>query len=38
MGQRAVSKAIATLEERFAVRLLLRSTRGLTPTDVGEAF
>ena len=38
MGQPAVSKAIATLEERLAVRLLLRSTRGLTPTDAGEAF
>jgi DNA-binding transcriptional LysR family regulator len=38
VGQPAVSKAIARLEERFAVRLLLRSTRGLTPTDVGEAF
>ncbi|NPT45645.1 LysR family transcriptional regulator [Paraburkholderia sp. 1N] len=38
VGQPAVSKAIATLEERLAVRLLLRSTRGLTPTDAGEAF
>jgi DNA-binding transcriptional LysR family regulator len=38
VGQPAVSKAIATLEKRFAVRLLLRSTRALTPTDAGEAF
>lgn len=38
VGQPAVSKAIATLEERLAVRLLLRSTRGLTATDAGEAF
>ncbi|MGF6781389.1 LysR substrate-binding domain-containing protein [Paraburkholderia sp. GAS334] len=38
VGQPAVSKAIATLEKRLAVRLLLRSTRGLTPTDAGEAF
>ncbi|WP_207005221.1 LysR family transcriptional regulator [Trinickia mobilis] len=38
VGQPTVSKAISTLEERFAVRLLLRSTRRLTPTDAGEAF
>jgi DNA-binding transcriptional LysR family regulator len=33
-----VSKAIAQLESRLAVRLLLRSTRGLTPTEAGLAF
>ncbi|MNS82883.1 HTH-type transcriptional regulator DmlR [compost metagenome] len=38
VGQPTVSKAIATLEQRLSVRLLLRSTRGLTPTDAGEAF
>jgi DNA-binding transcriptional LysR family regulator len=38
VGQPALSKAIARLEERLAVRLLLRSTHGLRPTDVGEAF
>ncbi|WP_207002269.1 LysR family transcriptional regulator [Trinickia mobilis] len=38
VGQPTVSKAIATLEARLAVRLLLRSTRGLTPTDSGSAF
>ena len=32
IGQPAVSKSIAQLEARLAVRLLLRSTRGLTPT------
>ena len=38
IGQPAVSKAIAHLEARLAVRLLLRSTRGLTPTEAGQAF
>jgi DNA-binding transcriptional LysR family regulator len=38
VGQPAVSKAIAQLEERLGVRLLLRSTRGLTPTEAGAAF
>ncbi|MHC8386215.1 LysR family transcriptional regulator [Pseudomonas sp. LB3P14] len=38
IGQPAVSKAIAQLEARLAVRLLLRSTRGLTPTEAGQAF
>jgi DNA-binding transcriptional LysR family regulator len=33
-----VSKTIAQLEERLGVRLLLRSTRGLTPTEAGTAF
>jgi DNA-binding transcriptional LysR family regulator len=36
VGQPAVSKSIALLEERLGVRLLLRSTRGLTPTDAGQ--
>jgi DNA-binding transcriptional LysR family regulator len=38
VGQPAVSKSIAQLEDRLAVRLLLRSTRGLTPTEAGQAF
>ncbi len=38
IGQPAVSKAITQLESRLAVRLLLRSTRGLTPTEAGLAF
>lgn len=38
VGQPAVSKTIAMLEERLAVRLLLRSTRSLTPTEAGLAF
>ena len=38
IGQPAVSKSIAQLENHLAVRLLLRSTRGLTPTEAGLAF
>jgi DNA-binding transcriptional LysR family regulator len=38
MSQSAVSKAIAQLEARLRVRLLLRSTRGLTPTEAGRIF
>ena len=38
MGQSAVSKAIAQLEGRLRVRLLLRTTRGLTPTEAGRIF
>ena len=38
IGQPAVSKNIAQLEERLGVRLLLRSTRGLTPTEAGQRF
>jgi DNA-binding transcriptional LysR family regulator len=38
IGQPAVSKAIAQLEDRLGVRLLLRSTRGLTPTEAGQAY
>lgn len=37
-GQPAVSKAIAQLEDRLGVRLLLRSTRGLTPTEAGRNY
>src|SRR5260221_3798000 len=38
IGQPAVSKTIAQLEERLNVRLLLRSTHGLTPTEAGRNF
>src|ERR1700756_6053449 len=38
LGQPAVSKTIAQLEDRLGVRLLLRSTHGLTPTDAGRDF
>ncbi|MCD2517810.1 LysR substrate-binding domain-containing protein [Massilia sp. G4R7] len=38
VGQPAVSKAIAQLEERLLTRLLLRSTRGLTTTEAGLAY
>lgn len=38
LGQPAVSKLIAELEARLGSRLLLRSTRGLTPTEAGEAY
>jgi DNA-binding transcriptional LysR family regulator len=38
IGQPAVSKTIAQLEDRLGVRLLLRSTRGLVPTEAGRSF
>lgn len=38
VGQPAVSKTIAQLEERLGVRLLLRSTHGLMPTEAGRNF
>jgi DNA-binding transcriptional LysR family regulator len=38
VGQPAVSKAVAQLEERLGVRLLLRSTRRLKLTDAGKTF
>lgn len=38
VGQPAVSKTVAHLEERLGVRLLIRSTRGLAPTEAGQSF
>jgi DNA-binding transcriptional LysR family regulator len=38
VGQPAVSKTIAQLEDRLGVRLLLRSSHGLTPTEAGRDF
>ncbi|WP_246679751.1 LysR family transcriptional regulator [Mesorhizobium sp. B2-3-5] len=38
LGQPAISKTIAQLEDRLGVKLLLRSTRGLTATEAGEGF
>jgi DNA-binding transcriptional LysR family regulator len=38
VGQPAVSKTIAQLEDRLGVRLLLRSTHGLRPTEAGRNF
>ena len=38
VGQPAVSKTIAQLEEWLGVRLLLRSTHQLTPTEAGRNF
>ena len=38
VGQPAISKTIAQLEDRVGVRLLLRSTHGLTPTEAGRNF
>jgi DNA-binding transcriptional LysR family regulator len=38
LGQPAISKTIAQLEERLSARLLLRSTRSLTMTDAGQRF
>jgi DNA-binding transcriptional LysR family regulator len=38
VGQPAVSKSVAQLEERLGVRLLLRSSRSLTPTEAGQTY
>lgn len=38
VGQPALSKTIAQLEDRLQVRLLVRSTHGLSPTDAGLRF
>ena len=38
MGQPAISKLVAQLEDWLGVRLLLRSTRGLTATEAGLSF
>jgi DNA-binding transcriptional LysR family regulator len=38
MGQPAVSKTIAGLEDRLGVSLLTRSTRKLSPTEAGTSF
>jgi DNA-binding transcriptional LysR family regulator len=35
VGQPAVSKLIAQLEERLDVKLLVRTTRGMTATEAG---
>jgi len=38
VGQPAISKSVALLEERLVVRLLMRSTRGVCPTEAGQRF
>lgn len=38
IGQPNVSKLVAALEEHLQVRLLVRSTRQLHPTEAGQAF
>jgi DNA-binding transcriptional LysR family regulator len=38
IGQPAISKTIAALEDRLGVRLLVRSTHRLSPTEAGVAF
>lgn len=38
VGQPAVSKSVAQLEQRLGVRLILRTTRGVTPTEAGRNF
>ena len=38
IGQPSISKGIAQLESRLGVRLLLRSTHGLTSTEAGQNF
>src|ERR1700740_809781 len=38
VGKPAVSKTIAQLENYLGVKLLTRSTRGLTPTEAGLGY
>jgi DNA-binding transcriptional LysR family regulator len=38
VGQPAVSKSVAQLENYLGVKLLARSTRGLTPTEAGLGY
>src|SRR6201984_3093609 len=38
VGQPAVSKTVAQLESYLGVKLLTRSTRGLTPTEAGLGY
>jgi len=38
VGQPSISKMVTQLEDRLGVRLLLRSTHGLTPTEAGQNF
>ena len=38
VGQPAISKTVVQLEDRLGVRLLLRSTHGLRPTEAGRNF
>lgn len=38
IGQPSVSKSVAQLEEFLDIKLFLRSTRGLAPTDAGQTF
>ncbi|QHI97489.1 LysR family transcriptional regulator [Xylophilus rhododendri] len=38
VGQPAVSKTVAQLEDEIQVRLLMRSTKQLTPTEAGQRF
>src|SRR5262245_44998869 len=38
VGQPAVSKMMAQLEGRLGVKLLTRSTRGLSTTEAGQVF
>lgn len=38
VGQPALSKSIALLEDRLGVKLLVRTTRGLAPTEAGLNF
>src|ERR1700741_3066766 len=38
VSQPSVSRMVASLEARLEVKLLLRTTRRVTPTDAGTAF
>lgn len=37
-GQSTISKSIASLEKQLGVRLFIRNTRGITPSDAGMKF
>jgi len=38
IGQPAVSKTVSQLESRLGAKLLIRTTKGLTPTEAGLAY
>jgi DNA-binding transcriptional LysR family regulator len=38
VGQPAISKLVAQLEDRLGVKLLVRTTHGLTPTEAGLTY
>ena len=38
MAQPALGQQMSTLEDELGVRLLLRSSKGVTPTSTGKTF